>query len=110
MNYPGLDGHPSKSTAEKQFGGKGFGGMIAFNLEDQATCFKFINNLKLVYHLANLGDCKTLVIHPYSSQYISFDDPTRESLSITPDLIRLSVGIEDVEDICEDLGQALDKV
>jgi len=110
VNYPGLDGHPSKSTAEKQFGGKGFGGMIAFNLKDQAACFKFINNLQLVYHLANLGDCKTLVIHPYSSQYISFDDPTRESLSITPDLIRLSVGIEDVEDICEDLGQALDKL
>jgi O-acetylhomoserine (thiol)-lyase len=110
VNYPGLDGHPSKSTAEKQFGGKGFGGMIAFNLKDQAACFKFINNLQLVYHLANLGDCKTLVIHPYSSQYISFDDPTRERLSITPDLIRLSVGIEDVEDICEDLGQALDKL
>ena len=83
--------------------------MLAFGLKDQEACFRFIDNLRLIYHLANLGDCKTLVIHPYSSQYVSFDDPKRESLSITSDMIRLSVGIEAVEDICEDLGQALDK-
>jgi O-acetylhomoserine (thiol)-lyase len=110
LNYPGMDDHPSHNTATKQFGNKGFGGMLAFGLKDQETCFKFIDNLRMIYHLANLGDCKTLVIHPYSSQYLSFDEPTRESLSITADLIRLSVGIEAVEDICEDLGQALDKL
>jgi len=110
LNYPGMDDHPSHSTAKKQFGDKGFGGMVAFGLKEQESCFKFIDNLRMIYHLANLGDCKTLVIHPYSSQYLSFDEPTRESLSITADLIRLSVGIEAVEDICEDLGQALDKV
>jgi O-acetylhomoserine (thiol)-lyase len=109
INYPGLDDHSSHDIAHKQFNGQGFGGMIAFGLKDQETCFRFINNLRLIYHLANLGDCKTLVIHPYSSQYVSFDDPTRESLSITSDMIRLSVGIEAVEDICDDLGQALDK-
>ena len=84
--------------------------MLTFGLQNQDSCFKFIDSLKLVYHLANLGDCKTLAIHPYSSQYISFDEPTRKRLSITPDMIRLSVGIEAVEDICEDLGQALDKI
>jgi len=110
MNYPGLEDHPSYRIALKQFNGKGFGGMLAFGLNDQEACFQFIDNLKLIYHLANLGDCKTLVIHPYSSQYVSFEDATREELSITPDLIRLSVGIEAVEDICEDLGQALDKL
>jgi O-acetylhomoserine (thiol)-lyase len=110
VNYPGLEDHPSRSTAEKQFGGKGFGGMLAFNLKDQAACFTFIDNLKLIYNLANLGDCKTLVIHPHSSQYVSFEESTRQELSITSDLIRLSVGIEAVEDICEDLGQALDTV
>ncbi len=52
----------------------------------------------------------TRVIHPFSSQYVSFDDATREMLSITPDMIRLSVGIEDVEDICDDLEQALEKL
>ena len=84
--------------------------MIAFNLKDQATCFQFIRNLEMIYNLANLGDCKTLVIHPHSSQYVSFEESTRQALSITSDLIRLSVGIEAVEDICADLGQALDKV
>jgi len=108
INYPGSKDHPSHDIARKQFGDKGFGGMLAFGLKDQAACFQFINNLRLIYNLANLGDCKTLVIHPYSSQYVSFDDTTRESLSITADMIRLSVGIEALKDICDDLGEALD--
>ena len=110
LNYPGLKDHKSYDIASKQFEGKGFGGMLTFGLKDQDTCFKFINNLKLIYHLANLGDVKSLVIHPYSSQYISFDEPSKESLSITPDMIRLSVGIESVEDICSDLDQALNSL
>jgi O-acetylhomoserine (thiol)-lyase len=109
INYPGLEDNPFHDIAAKQFNGLGFSGLMAFGLRDQDTCFKFINNLKLIYHLANLGDCKSLVIHPYSSQYLSFPEKTRQSLSITSDLVRLSVGIEAVEDICcEDLGQALD--
>lgn len=108
VNYPGMEEHTSHEIAVKQFNGKGFGGMLTFGLKNQDSCFQFINKLKLIYHLANLGDCKTLVIHPYSSQYVAFDDETRQSLSITPDLIRLSVGIEAVEDICNDLGQSLD--
>ena len=108
--YPGLEIHPFHETAERQFQGKGYGGMLAFALEDQEACFRFINGLELIYHLANLGDCKTLVIHPYSSQYVSFDHETRRSLSVGPDLIRLSIGIEAVADICEDLGQALDRL
>ena len=110
LNYPGLADSPSHETAKKQFDGKGFCGLMAFGLGDQATCFRFINNLKMIYHLANLGDCKTLIIHPYSSQYLSFDEPTRQKLSIHADLLRLSVGIEAVEDICDDLGQALDNL
>ena len=110
INYPGLEDDPSHAMATKQFNGKGYSGLIAFGLKDQEACFKFINNLKMIYHLANLGDCKSLVIHPYSSQYLSFDEPTRQYLSITPDLIRLSVGIEAVEDICDDLDQALDNL
>jgi len=110
VNYPGIENHPSHPVAQRQFGEKGFGGMLTFGLQDAETCFSFINNLKLVYNLANLGDCKTLIIHPHSTQYVSFDEQTREALSITPDLIRLSVGIEAVEDICEDIGQALDRL
>ena len=108
VNYAGLAGHPGNRTAREQFGEKGFGGLLAFGLKDQETCFKFINKLEMVYHLANLGDCKSLVIHPYSSQYVSFAEETRAELAITPDLVRLSVGIEAVEDIIADLSQALD--
>jgi len=110
VNYPGLEDHPSHGVAKRQFGNNGFGAMMTFGLKDQETCFRFIDNLDLIYHLANLGDCKTLVIHPFSSQYVSFDDATREKLSISPDMIRLSVGIEAVEDICEDLKQALSRI
>jgi len=109
VNFPGRKNHPSHTTAVSQFEGKGFGGMLTFCLKDQAACFKFIDSLQLIYHLANLGDCKTLAIHPYSSQYVSFDEETRKKLFITSDMIRLSVGIEAVEDICEDLEQALKK-
>ena len=110
VNYPGIEGHPSFNTARKQFEEKGFGAMLTFGLKDQDTCFKFIDNLKMIYHLANLGDCKTLVIHPFSSQYISFDAQTKKQLSIKPDMIRLSVGIEAIEDICEDIEQSLNRI
>lgn len=110
VNYPGIEDHASYPVAQKQFGGRGFGGLLTFGLGDEEACFRFINSLKLIYNLANLGDCKTLVIHPYSTQYASFDDSVKEQLSITPGLIRLSVGIEAIEDICEDLEQALGKI
>ena len=108
VNYPGLDKHPAHQLAKQQFGNKGFGGLLAFGLRDQQSCFQAIDRLQLIYHLANLGDCKSLIIHPYSSQYVSFTEAKRQELSIRADLLRLSVGIEAVEDICDDLGQALD--
>ncbi len=110
VNYPGLADSPFHDIGAAQFDNRGFGGVLAFGLKDQESCFNFINQLRMIYHLANLGDCKTLVLHPYSSQYLSFDEPTRQRLSITPDLVRLSVGIEALDDICADLGQALDKL
>lgn len=110
INYPGLETSPSHATAKKQFQGRGFCGLMTFGLGDQETCFRFINSLKMISNLANLGDCKSVIIHPYSSQYLSFDEPTRQKLSIHPDLLRLSVGIEAVEDISDDLEQALDSL
>ncbi|MCF6291704.1 MAG: PLP-dependent transferase [Desulfobacterales bacterium] len=110
VNYPGLVDSPFHDIGATQFNNRGFGGVLAFGLKDQESCFSFINKLQMIYHLANLGDCKTLVLHPYSSQYLSFDEPTRQRLSITADLVRLSVGIEAVEDICADLDQALGKL
>lgn len=110
VNYPGLANHPDHALADSQFGGKGFGGLLTFGLADQSACFACIDHLKLIYHLANLGDCKSLIIHPYSSQYLSFTEENRRELAITPDLLRLSVGIEAADDIIADLDQALAKV
>lgn len=108
VNYPGLAGHPCHDVARRQFGGNGFGGLLTFGLKDQAACFDFINRLKMIRHLANLGDCRTLIIHPYSTQYVSFDEALRRRLSVGPEMLRLSVGIEAVEDICDDIGRSLE--
>ena len=110
VNYPGLPESPSHKVAKEQFRGKGYGGLLAFGLSNQAECFRFINNVKLAYHLANLGDCKTLVIHPYSSQYVTFDEATKQALSIPEEMVRVSVGIESSEDILDDFDQALEAV
>jgi len=110
VNYPGCDDHPSHETAKKQFGKNGFGGLLTFGLKDTEACFRFIDSLKLVYHLANLGDCKTLIIHPWSTQYVAFDQGVKTGLGIRPGMLRLSVGIEDVDDITDDLAQALEAV
>ncbi len=107
VNFPGLPSSPAHETAKAQFEGKGYGALLTFGLESEKACFEFIRRLKLIYHLANLGDCKTLVIHPWSSQYVTFSEDSRRANGITPDLLRLSVGIEAVEDILEDMDQAL---
>lgn len=108
VNFPGSKKSPAHEIAKAQFQGKGYGGLLTFGLENEKACFDFIRSLKLVYHLANIGDCKTLAIHPWSSQYISFTEEARRANGITPDLVRISVGIEAAEDIIADLDQALD--
>ncbi|OGV74171.1 MAG: O-acetylhomoserine aminocarboxypropyltransferase [Lentisphaerae bacterium RIFOXYB12_FULL_65_16] len=107
VNFPGLPQSPAYATAKAQFEGKGYGALLTFGLASEKACFEFIRNVKLIYHLANLGDCKTLVIHPWSSQYVSFAETARHANGITPDLVRISVGIEAIEDILEDFDQAL---
>ncbi|MDY6830801.1 MAG: aminotransferase class I/II-fold pyridoxal phosphate-dependent enzyme [Thermodesulfobacteriota bacterium] len=109
VNYPGLDDHPCHAVAARQFEGRGFGGLLTFGLKEPKACARFINRLKLVLHLANLGDCRTLVIHPFSTQYVSFDDAVRKKLAIGPEMLRLSVGIENPDDICADIAQALEQ-
>lgn len=107
VNYPGLPHCPGHQMATSQFQGRGYGGMLTFGLEDEQACFEFIRNLKLTYHLANLGDCKTLAIHAWSSQYINMKEDVRRANGITPDMIRVSVGIEHIDDIIADIDQAL---
>lgn len=109
VNFPGIDSHKSHETAKSQFNGQGYGAMVTFGLKDQDACFKLVDNLNMILNLANLGDCKTLIIHPYSSQYVSFPEPLKNELA-DPQLLRLSVGIEHPDDICNDLSQALKTV
>jgi O-acetylhomoserine (thiol)-lyase len=107
IRYPGLVDDPSHKTAIKQFK-KGFGGMVVFGIKSgRKGGEKFIDNLKLFSHVANVGDVKSLAIHPASTTHSQLTEKEQKSAGITPDLIRLSIGIEDIYDILEDLDQAL---
>lgn len=107
VNFPGLEQSPWHATAKAQFGDKGYGALLTFGLASERACFEFIRRVRLAYHLANLGDSKTLIIHPWSSQYIKFPEESRRANGITPELMRVSVGIEAIEDIQEDFDQAM---
>ena len=109
VNFPGFEDHNCHGIAKKQFNEKGFGAMLTFGLTDQNACFRLIDRLDMILNLANLGDCKTLIIHPYSSQYISFPQDIKNKLA-DPKLLRFSLGVEHADDICNDLAQALEAV
>ncbi len=109
VNFIGFKDHPSHEMAKKQFRDKGFGAMLTFGLKDQAACFALIDGLEMILNLANLGDCKTLIIHPYSSQYVSFPQDLKDKLA-DPKLLRFSLGVEHPDDICNDLAQALESI
>ncbi|SEA18717.1 O-acetylhomoserine (thiol)-lyase [Haloplanus vescus] len=108
VNYPGLESHETHEMASEYLEG-GYGGMITFGLEAGYEAAKeTANNLELASMLANVGDAKTLVIHPASTTHQQLTDEEQEAAGVTPDMIRLSVGLEDVEDIVADLEQAID--
>lgn len=109
VNFPGFKDHQSHAIGKAQFNNQGFGAMLTFGLKDQASCFKCIDHLKMILNIANLGDCKTLIIHPYSSQYVSFPQALKDELA-DPCLLRLSLGVEHADDICKDLSTALEAV
>ncbi len=109
VNYPGLPSHPNYDRAQKYMP-RGQGAIIGFGIKgDLPAAMKFIDNLKLISHLANILDAKTLVIHPASTTHQQLSPKEQKAAGVTPDFIRLSVGLEDIEDILEDLEQALDK-
>ena len=107
VNYLGLPDNPFHELAKKQFGGT-FGAMLTIDLSDQQSCFRFLNNLKLVKRATNLFDNRSLAIHPYSTIFGPFTAEQKRALDIFDTTIRLSIGLEDVEDIFEDFKQALD--
>ncbi|WP_026775874.1 cystathionine gamma-synthase [Polaribacter sp. Hel_I_88] len=105
--FPGLEKHPSHKIAKKQM--KDFGGMVSFKLKDdnKVATFKFLENTKLFTLAESLGGVESLVNHPVTMSHASIPEQERLKIGITDNLIRLSVGIEDIEDILADLEQAL---
>ena len=107
VTYPGLPSHDTHEVADKYLEG-GFGGMVGFGIAGGRQAGKdFINNLELISHLANIGDARTLAIHPASTTHQQLSEEELLQTGTTPDFIRLSIGIEDVEDIIADIDQAL---
>lgn len=106
VNYPKLKSSPYYDLAEKYYE-KGASGILTFRLGSKERCFKFINALKLIVNLTNVGDTKTLIIHPASTICLNNTEEEKLQMGVYEDLIRLSVGIEDIEDIIGDIEEAL---
>jgi len=105
--YPGLADHPTHANAEKYLHG-GYGGMMGIGIAGgMDAAIQFIKNVRIFTHVANLGDSKSLLIHPASTTHSPLTKEEREATGITDDFIRVSVGIENIEDLKEDLDQAL---
>ena len=106
VSYPGLEDHPYHEAAKKYLK-HGFGGVLAFGIEGGAEAgAKFIDSVKLASHLANVGDAKTLVIHPASTTHQQLSAEEQLQSGVKPDQVRVSVGIEHIDDIKEDFAQA----
>jgi O-acetylhomoserine (thiol)-lyase len=109
VNYPGLTDHPSHTLASKYLNGN-YGALVGFGIKGGLEAGKkFINAVELLSHLANIGDAKSLVIHPASTTHQQLTREEQEATGVSEDYIRLSIGLEDVEDIKEDIDQALRK-
>ena len=109
VNYPGLQEHESHALAVKYLKGA-FGGLVGFGIKGGLEAGKrFINSVKLLSHLANIGDAKSLVIHPASTTHQQLTRKEQEETGVSEDYIRLSIGLENIEDIQEDIDQALKK-
>jgi O-acetylhomoserine (thiol)-lyase len=109
VNYPGLEDHPAHELAAKYLKGY-YNALVGFGIKGGLQAGKrFINSVTLLSHLANIGDAKSLVIHPASTTHQQLTRAEQEATGVTEDYIRLSIGLEDVEDIKEDIDQALKK-
>ena len=109
VNYPGLEDKPNHPVAKKYLNGR-YGALIGFGIKGGLDAGKkFINSVKLLSHLANIGDAKSLVIHPASTTHQQLTRDEQEATGATEDYIRLSIGLENVRDIIDDIGQALEK-
>jgi cystathionine beta-lyase/cystathionine gamma-synthase len=112
VHYPGLPSHPQHDLAQRMFAGRGYGGMIAFELRaaTEDAAFRFLDGLKLILPATTLGDVYSLALYPVMASHRAVPPAERARLGITDGLLRLSIGIEHVDDIIADLDQALGKV
>lgn len=110
VNYPGLESSPHHANAKKYLP-KGAGAVLSFELKGgKESATKFVDNLKMISHLANVGDTKTLIIQPAATTHQQLSDAAQLAAGVTPTLLRVSVGIEHIDDIKADIEQALGKV
>jgi len=109
VNYPGLEDNPNHPIAKKYLAGR-YGALVGFGIKGGMEAGKkFIDSVKLLSHLANIGDAKSLVIHPASTTHQQLTREEQVATGVTEDYIRLSIGLESIGDILEDIGQALEK-
>ncbi|GAA4317480.1 O-acetylhomoserine aminocarboxypropyltransferase/cysteine synthase [Compostibacter hankyongensis] len=110
VNYPGLPGTPNHERAKKYLR-NGFGGVLSFKIKGgKETADAFISHLKLIYHLANVGDVRTLIIHPSTTTHQQLSEADQKAAGVEPGLLRVSLGTEHIEDIKDDLQQAFEQV
>lgn len=117
--YPGLPSHPSHEIAKQTLSARGtlsgvegsplYGAVLSFEAVDVETAHAFLNNVKLASHLANIGDAKTVVINCWTTTHAGMNEEARRAAGVTPELIRVSVGLESVKDLKEDFAQALEQ-
>jgi O-acetylhomoserine (thiol)-lyase len=110
VNYPGLESSPHYANAKKYLK-HGYGGVLSFEIKGgKENATKFVDNLKMISHLANVGDTKTLIIQPSATTHQQLSDEEQLSAGVTPALLRVSVGIEHIDDIKADMQQSFEKV
>ena len=105
--YPGLTSAPGHAAAARQLH-QGFGGILVFHLADRAACYRAMDALRVVRRATNVNDNKSLVIHPHSTIYADFSADEKAAMRVTDTMLRLSVGIEDVDDLWADLRRGLE--
>jgi O-acetylhomoserine/O-acetylserine sulfhydrylase len=104
--YPGLPSHPSHETAKKTLR-NGFGAVLSFETHSEGEARSFLDHVSLASHLANIGDAKTVVIHPWTTTHAGLTPAAKRQAGVTPELVRVSVGLEDISDLKADFAQAL---
>lgn len=106
VNYPGLETSPYHEVAQRQFGGR-YGAMMTLRLGTKERAYQFINHLHYALNVSNIGDARTLVLHPASTIFVHSSAEEKENGGVTDDLVRINVGIEDTDDLIEDFTGAL---